>query len=56
MTWEQSIGLTQDELDQALAYIRDPRPLEGVDTRINPDAPPAPGQDPLVTDEVNFDT
>lgn len=54
VTWQQQLQLTKDELSAAESYVRDPRPLEGVDTRINPSAPPPDGQEPLVTDSVSF--
>lgn len=56
VTWQQQLQLTKDELSAAESYVRDPRPLEGVDTRTNMGAPPASGQDPDATDSVSFAT
>lgn len=56
VTWEQELTLSKDEMSNALSYVSNPRPLEGVDTRINLGAPPASGTDPDATDSVSFET
>lgn len=53
--WKQQLALSPEELEASDRYIRAPRPLEGVDTRINPGAPPPTGETPLVTDSVSFE-
>lgn len=55
VTWQQRLQLTKDELSATESYVRDPRPLEGIDTRIKLSAPPATGTDPDATDSVSFE-
>lgn len=54
VSWQQAMPLTPTELAVSDKYIAHPRPLEGVDTHYNLDAPPVPPATILVTDEVSF--